>query len=686
MASLRQASPRLRKYFRENYIPQICEALLCGLLVTCPEDPLRYLEEMIIGIMENGLETLLWDMCIDPLMKPKIRRLTETYLEQLFGLDDQLVTPELMIKACTFYTGRLLKTHFYTWREIAIPTVNEDGLLAEKMEAAIVYDNFRLKKHVLHHWHSYVKNRKEKLRDALLQIQKMFHCYKMIMTLNKWRDRARYKFKKREDELMLKHELQLQKFSKLKFKTNSKEEHLFPEQFVSEGFLVGGILEFDISQLPKRAVLQIFSYLSLRDLVICGQVNRSWLLMTQMGSLWNGIDFSAVKNIITDKYIVSILQRWRLNVLHLNFRGCVFRSKTLRSVSLCKNLQELNVSDCPTLTDESMRYISESCPGVLYLNLSNTVITNRTMRLLPRYFCNLQNLSLAYCRKFTDKGLQYLNLGKGCHKLIYLDLSGCTQISVQGFRNIANSCSGIMHLTINDMPTLTDNCVKALVEKCHRISSVVFIGAPHISDSTFKALSTCDIRKIRFEGNKRITDACFKLIDKSYPNIRHIYMVDCKGITDGSLKSLSPLKQLTVLNLANCVRIGDMGLKQLLDGPASTKIRELNLSNCIHLGDASIAKLPERCYNLNYLNLRNCEHLTDQGVEFIANIFSLVSVDLSGTDISNEGLMTLSRHRKLKELSVSECDRITDFGIQVRLCFFVVAVKEVVTLVLCPDY
>lgn len=41
-------------------------------------------------------------------------------------------------------------------------------------------------------------------------------------------------------------------------------------------------------------------------------------------------------------------------------------------------------------------------------------------------------------------------------------------------------------------------------------------------------------------------------------------------------------------------RIGDMGLKQFLDGPASTKIRELNLSNCTHLGDASIAKLSER--------------------------------------------------------------------------------------------
>uniref|UniRef100_A0A8C3X757 F-box and leucine rich repeat protein 13 n=1 Tax=Catagonus wagneri TaxID=51154 RepID=A0A8C3X757_9CETA len=569
------------------------------------------------------------------------------------------VTPELMIKACTFYTGRLLKNHFYTWRERTIPPINGVDPLVEKMETAAKYDNFRLQRCAFHHWHSHVKAQKEQQKNTLLRIQQMFQCYKLMIILNKWREKAIYKNKKRENELMLKHELQLRKWrSKLKLRVSAKEEMICPKQDISEVFLVGEIPAFDISQLPKRAILQIFSYLGLRDTILCGQVNRSWLSMTQMNSLWTGIDFSTVKNTVTDKYVVSTLQRWRLNVLRLNFRGCVLRMKTLRSVSLCRNLQELNVSDCPTLTDESMRFISESCPGVLYLNLSNTAITNRTMRLLPRYFHNLQNLSLAYCRKFTDKGLRYLNLGNGCHKLIYLDLSGCTQISVQGFRNIANSCSGIMHLTINDMPTLTDNCVKALVEKCHCITSVVFIGAPHISDYTFKALSTCDLRKIRFEGNKRITDACFKFIDKIYPNISHIYMVDCKGLTDGSLKSLSPLKQLTVLNLANCVRIGDMGLIEFLDGPVSTKIRELNLSNCIHLGDASIAKLSEHCSNLNYLSLRNCEHLTELGIEFIVNIFSLVSVDLSGTDISNEAFCKGSMI--LEHLDVSYCPQLSD--------------------------
>uniref|UniRef100_A0A7N9CBI6 F-box and leucine rich repeat protein 13 n=1 Tax=Macaca fascicularis TaxID=9541 RepID=A0A7N9CBI6_MACFA len=635
MASLRNANPRLKNYFKENYIPQVCEALLCGILVTCPEDPLRYLEGMIMVIIKSGLQNLLWDMCIAPSMKPNIRRLSETYLEQLFELDDQLMTPELMIKACSFYTGHLVKTHFCTWRDIA--RTNENVALAEKMNRAVTCYNFRLQKSVFHHWRSYMEDQKEKLKNTLLRIQQIIYCHKLSIILTKWRNRARLKSKKKEDELILKHELQLKKWkNRLILKRATAEESNFPEQSSSEGSLVDETLKCDISLLPERAILQIFFYLSLKDVIICGQVNHAWMLMTQLNSLWNAIDFSTVKNVIPDKYILSTLQRWRLNVLRLNFHGCLLRPKTFRSVSHCRNLQELNVSDCPTFTDESMRHISEGCPGVLYLNLSNTTITNRTMRLLPRHFHNLQNLSLAYCRGFTDKGLQYLNLGNGCHKLIYLDLSGCTQISVQGFRYIANSCTGITHLTINDMPTLTDNCVKALVEKCSRITSLVFTGAPHISDRTFKALSTCKLRKIRFEGNKRVTDASFKYIDKNYPNLSHIYMADCKGITDSSLRSLSPLRQLTVLNLANCVRIGDMGLRQFLDGPASIRIRELNLSNCVRLSDVSVMKLSERCPNLNYLSLRNCDHLTAQGIGYIVNIFSLVSIDLSGTDISNE--------------------------------------------------
>uniref|UniRef100_A0A674I7F9 F-box and leucine-rich repeat protein 13 n=2 Tax=Terrapene triunguis TaxID=2587831 RepID=A0A674I7F9_9SAUR len=311
-----------------------------------------------------------------------------------------------------------------------------------------------------------------------------------------------------------------------------------------------------------------------------------------------------------------------------------------------------------------MRLISEGCPALLYLNLSYTDITNGTLRLLSRSFSNLQYLSLAYCRKFTDKGLQYLGSGKGCHKLIYLDLSGCIQISVDGFRYIANSCSGIKHLVINDMPTLTDKCIQALVEKCQQIMSVVFLDSPHLSDVAFKALAECKLVKVRIEGNNRITDLSFKLMSKSCPQIKHIYMADCQKITDVSLKSISPLKYILVLNLADCVRISDAGLRSFLEGSSGTKLRELNLTNCIHVTDASLMKIAQRCHNLAYLNMRYCESVTDAGIEALGNMTSLISIDISGTTVSDMSLAALGHTRRMKELSVSECRKITDMGIQ----------------------
>ncbi|KAL6043506.1 hypothetical protein STEG23_013978, partial [Scotinomys teguina] len=286
------------------------------------------------------------DMCIDPSLKPKIRRLSQTYLEQLFGLDDQLVTPELMVKACTFYTGRLVKSHFGGWREVAIPRANQEAILAEKMNRAITHCNLRCQKVFFNLWLSYVETCRERLIASLLRLRHLFCLQRQKIVLAKWKEKAKHNSKMREDDLILKHELQLRKW---KLKSKVTEEKVSLERNHSDTDVPGVPIEFDISALPEQAIMQIFLYLSFRDTIACGQVNRSWMVMTQRSFLWNAIDFSTTKN-IADKCVVSTLQRWRLTVLRLNFRGCLFRTKTLRAVSHCKNLQELNVSDCQSLT------------------------------------------------------------------------------------------------------------------------------------------------------------------------------------------------------------------------------------------------------------------------------------------------------------------------------------------------
>lgn len=51
---------------------------------------------------------------------------------------------------------------------------------------------------------------------------------------------------------------------------------------------------------------------------------------------------------------------------------------------------------------------------------------------------NLQYLSLAYCYRVTEKGLSYLNTGKGCRNLIHLNLSGCNQVGTLVHRHSAS--------------------------------------------------------------------------------------------------------------------------------------------------------------------------------------------------------------------------------------------------------
>ncbi|KAF7467018.1 Hypothetical predicted protein [Marmota monax] len=55
MSSLRTASPRLRKYFKENYIPQICEE---SFTTSAPPLPAGGREHCLLGLYTDILNSL----------------------------------------------------------------------------------------------------------------------------------------------------------------------------------------------------------------------------------------------------------------------------------------------------------------------------------------------------------------------------------------------------------------------------------------------------------------------------------------------------------------------------------------------------------------------------------------------------------------------------------------------------
>ncbi|XP_007436464.1 dynein regulatory complex subunit 6-like, partial [Python bivittatus] len=282
-------------------------------------------------------------------------------------------------------------------------------------------------------------------------------------------------------------------------------------------------------------------------------------------------------------------------------------------------------------------------------------------------FPNLQFLSIAYCRKFTDKGLHYLGNGRGCHKLIYLDISGCLQITVEGFRNIGNSCSGIQYLTVNEMPTLTDRCIQALVQKCKKIVSIEFNESLHVSDTGLSALDACELVKMKIKGSNRVTDLSFKVMSKFWPGMKHIYVADCQKITDVALKLIRPLDHIVILNLSGCIRISDSGIKSFVDGPSGPRLKELILANCCYISDSALLKVAERCLHLIYLNLFNCQAVNDAGIQSLTMIPSLAYINISRIGITDQALESLGKYWKIKEIILSECKMISDAGMK-ALC------------------
>uniref|UniRef100_A0A3Q0R7S9 F-box/LRR-repeat protein 15-like leucin rich repeat domain-containing protein n=1 Tax=Amphilophus citrinellus TaxID=61819 RepID=A0A3Q0R7S9_AMPCI len=375
----------------------------------------------------------------------------------------------------------------------------------------------------------------------------------------------------------------------------------------------------------------------------------TWKSIIQSGTLWSQINFSVGKDWITDSTVKKILQSYRVFVTHLNLRGCT----SLQCYPNPGFLVGFKVTfESPLLQDMMVQRIFECCPCLLYLNLSCTLLTNKTLQELSRSCLSLLCLSLAYCNRFTDEGFLYLTTGKGCRNLIHLNLSGCTQITVNGFRYISAGCPSLKEIVINDMPTLSDTCV--LVSVCRCLSAISLLDAPHLSDITFKAIAeAAKLKSFSIEGELTSHKLPFHTHLKKFntapvilQSVLHtICSLECPRTTDASLKSVASLKHLQYLDISHCSKVTDVGIQYLTKGCSATKLRELNVSHCSHITDISVMRIAQRLYKLFHLNLGYCVRLTDSAVEWLSGS-CLCSLDLSGFFFLSHSFVTSTANGK----------------------------------------
>ncbi|KAL9960679.1 hypothetical protein ACROYT_G034165 [Oculina patagonica] len=654
MTSLKNCDPQLRRYLLGHRLPDVFEAIVSALAINCPDDPQAFILDKLKLIIQyqEVLDNLRWDSFIDEKYRPKNRVVRASVLEFLWSYEDEnsQPTPEMYQKAYNLYNGKLKASCFSAWMRYHKHMKRKKALLAKKQEDARIWHCQRVQRIHLHLWIDWVSERKERQNVISSRIRRVLAISLLRVVFTAWHSVA-------VDAR----------------KTKEYFERIERGEIIDTGyqgfFRVRADGKDEISSLPRHVALRIFSYVSVGDLGRCARVCRSWKVLIQANILWSKIDFSVVKHSATNKVAANLIHKCRPFLGHLNLRGCYnLSSESLKLTAQCRNLQDLNLSECPGVTDEVLKSVAIGCTSLLYLNLASTPISDASLRYLGRYCTNMLYLSLAYCTKFTNKGLSYMANGKGCHKIVHLDLSGCEQITQEGFKFISMGCSSLTTVILNELPGLRDECLQALTSECRTLRNVSILNSPFLSDAAFKCLASCRrMHKIRIEGNNRLTDASVKVLAKSCPMLDHVYLVDCPRITDLALKALAASKHLNVVNVADCVRIQDTGVRQIVEGSSGAKIKELNLTNCVRVSDVTLLRIAQRCHNLVYASFCYCEHVTDAGVELLGTLPSLTSLDLSGCNIQDQGVAALGNNPRFRDITLAECPNITDLGLQ-KMC------------------
>ncbi len=79
---------------------------------------------------------------------------------------------------------------------------------------------------------------------------------------------------------------------------------------------------------------------------------------------------------------------------------------------------------------------------------------------------------------------------------MYLDLSGCTQLTADGVGFIARGCSILNTLLLDNIPEFDDSMILKLVAHCKTLRYISFLGGSKISDRGCKYLAV-ENRKLR---------------------------------------------------------------------------------------------------------------------------------------------------------------------------------------------
>ena len=339
--------------------------------------------------------------------------------------------------------------------------------------------------------------------------------------------------------------------------------------------------------LPAELLLIIFRQLNhVPELIRLSAVCKRLRQVALHRRLWNKVEFHDDARITPELLHSIAVRNPRMSKLSVQSCKNVNDRAIFAVASACHSLREIDVSDCPFVTFQTLNVILGSLGELRRLNASGC---EKNVELaITRPHPNLQEILISDCEVDDSTALSIAN---GCPNLRKLDISGSTAISHQTLAGLSR-CPQLHSLSFGDI------AVGGHGAGGGGFGDAMGNGSDSGSDSDRTPLGS-------------IKDEHIELFASGCPDLREVEITGCGALTGSAVTQLlCRCRKLTKLSMRSCDALADCTIP-FGAGLDSFGLRALELQNCAYVSDLAVLNILSRCPLIKDLNLYGCFGLTD---------------------------------------------------------------------------
>eukprot|EP01032_Pedospumella_encystans_P014509 gene14509-16656_t len=320
----------------------------------------------------------------------------------------------------------------------------------------------------------------------------------------------------------------------------------------------------------------------------------------------------------------------------MNFSGHVQDADMEEALLALRQADAISLNECAHISDKCAQNFFDQCGSLYSLIIRGcTWLTDDTLRVVADCHPDLEVFRISDAPMITDAGLTYV--ASHCHGLDIVELEKCILVGDSFIRMLGSL--QVPYLNISECPQVSEEALLAF-----------------IAETGDKLLT------FAVSFNERITDRTLQALAQYCPHLLNLDVGDCINVTDAGLSALIlACEELIVLYVEGCVL--SSATLHMLSTTICTNIEKICVTDCLDMRDRHIEQLTSRATLIQELGISGSKHLTNQSLISIGNHLSCLE-ELRVQDCNNfdyTGFTAVAQGcLQLRILDVAFCEHFDD--------------------------